>query len=146
MRSQTRQTLTTITIVKPTVIAFFDGRSNAAPEESDALSDFVFYAGQVGPTLQRAGIEFRELDGSFFRVQKGKRTLTFRAGPIKVGYYLIAPGQEPHIEYGVMTDEDLAEVAAGYFGVTVSTVVLQAQPLSEPGTASSDDPGWPRAE
>lgn len=34
----------------------------------------------------------------------------------KVGYYLISPGKKPRIEYGVMTDTDLLQVAKDYFG------------------------------
>ena len=114
--AQSRETLPTITADKPTIIAFFDGMAIATNEDSEALSDFEFYAEQAGPALQRAGIDFRVVDGSSFRIHCRQRTLTFRAGPTKVGYYLIAPGKEPHIEYGVMTDTDLIDLAGKYFG------------------------------
>jgi len=32
-----------------------------------------------------------------------------------VGYYFIAPGKAPHIEYGVLTDVDIVQAAAAYF-------------------------------
>jgi hypothetical protein len=34
------------------------------------------------------------------------------------GYYFIAHGKKPHVEYGVMTDADLLAAAKQYFGVS----------------------------
>jgi hypothetical protein len=34
----------------------------------------------------------------------GAKVTTFRPGDVKVGYYYIAPGKKPRIEYGVATD------------------------------------------
>jgi hypothetical protein len=38
--------------------------------------------------------------------------------PLKgnVGYHFVVPGRKPRIEYGVMTDADLLQVANEYFG------------------------------
>jgi hypothetical protein len=33
------------------------------------------------------------------------------------GYYLVAYGKKPQIEYGVMTDTDLLDLAKQYFGL-----------------------------
>jgi hypothetical protein len=38
---------------------------------------------------------------------------------IGVGYFFIAPGKEPHVEYGVMTDADLLDAARKYFGIAI---------------------------
>jgi hypothetical protein len=121
--AQVPKQMPTVTIQGPTVIAFFQSSTGTDPNndggENEALSDFNYYAARVQPRLKKAGIEVRVINGSSFRVRIGGRLRTFRSGPIEVGYYLIAPGKEPHIEYGVMTDDDLIEVAAKYFGVAI---------------------------
>jgi len=54
-----------------------------------------------------------------FQTRTGAKVRTFQTGKAGVGYYFIAPGKEPHVEYGVMTDEDLLVVARKYFGVVI---------------------------
>jgi hypothetical protein len=54
------------------------------------------------------------LTGSVFRM--GKAATTFKPTKVDVGYYLVAPGRKPRVEYGVMTDADLLQVADEYFG------------------------------
>ena len=46
----------------------------------------------------------------------GVKTTTFRPGKITVGYYFVAPGKKPRIEYGVNTDDGLVDIAKEYFG------------------------------
>ena len=113
-----------VTIQGPTVIAFFQSSTRTDPNndggENETLSDFNYYAATVEPRLRKAGVELRVIYGSSFQVRTGEHLRTFRSGPTEVGYYLIAPGKDPHIEYGVMTDDDLIEVASKYFGLTIS--------------------------
>ena len=40
----------------------------------------------------------------------------FRPGKSGIGYYFIRPGAKPRIEYDVMSDVDILDVAAQYFG------------------------------
>jgi hypothetical protein len=87
--------------------------------DAEALNDFDFYASKVEDRLKKAGIDFREVDARSFRVRAGKRLRSFRTGKIGIGYYFIAPGKEPHVEFGVMTDEDLVNAAGKYFGVAI---------------------------
>jgi hypothetical protein len=103
---------------QPTIVAFFapvteadlnDGNTN------EALSDFQLYAGQVRQPLEKAGVDFHEVYTRAFRVRVSKRILTFPTRD-KVGYYFVAPGKKPHIEYGVMTDGDILEATRKYFG------------------------------
>jgi hypothetical protein len=68
-----------------------------------------------GP-LRKAGIEFHELYAHSFRLRIGSKLTTFKLVKIDVGYYLVARGKKPRIEYGVMTDSDLLRVANEYFG------------------------------
>ena len=104
----------------PTIVAFFEPVSEKVMEKdagtNEALSDFQLYARQVRGPLQRRGVEFRELYAPSFRLQDGKRVAQFRPGKVKVGYYFVAPGKKPRIQYGVMTDADILQAANEYFG------------------------------
>ena len=106
----------------PTVVAFFEPITQAElekdPDANEALADFQFYAKSVREPLTQAGIEFHELYAHSFRVRVGRALATFRPVKADVGYYLVAPGKKPRIEYGVMTDSDLLGVAKEYFGIS----------------------------
>ncbi len=106
----------------PTVVAFFEPVTPAelekAPDTNEALADFQFYATHVREPLRKAGIAFHELYAHSFRLRVGKRLTTFQPVNVNVGYYLIAPGKKPRVEYGVMTDGDLLQVANEYFGTS----------------------------
>ena len=103
-----------------TLIAFFPPVSDAElerdPGTNEALGDFQVYAARVRDPLKNAGIEFHELYTHSFRVRVGNATTTFRPRKVNVGYYFISPGKKPRIEYGVMTDDDLYNIANEYFG------------------------------
>ena len=43
------------------------------------------------------------------------RRTRVRPAPPSVGYDLVTPGKNPRIEYIVMTDWDLMDIAADYF-------------------------------
>jgi hypothetical protein len=107
----------------PTVVAFFppvtqqDLSSN--PDTNEALSDFQFYNGKVSTPLHNAGVEFREANTLSFRTRIGTTVRIYRTGKAGIGYYFIAPGKEPNIVSGVMTDEDLLDAARKYFGITI---------------------------
>jgi hypothetical protein len=113
----------TIVVHRPTVVAFWVPMSQkeleADPGANEALSDFQFYASQVREPFRKAAIDFHEVYAASFRIRAGVKTLTFRPGRITVGYYLIAPGKKPRVEYGVETDVDLFDVAHDYFGIIV---------------------------
>jgi hypothetical protein len=105
----------------PTIVAFFPNLSQTGSDEADsneALSDFEFYADRVKEPLNRLGIEFTEQFGRSFRVRLENQTRLFTPKAGTCGYYFIARGKEPHVEYGVMTDTDLLLAAKQYFGVT----------------------------
>ena len=106
----------------PTVVAFFEPVKQEElekdPDTNEALADFKIYAKKVHDWLREAGVEFHELYVHSFRLRVGKRLTTFRPAKANVGYYLVAPGKKPRIEYGVMTDLDLLKVAKEYFGIS----------------------------
>lgn len=104
-----------------TIVAFFEpvpqAKLDKDPDTNEALADFQFYAKSVRTRLRKAGIEFYELYAHSFQLRDEKRLTTFRPAKMKAGYYLVAPGKKPRIEYGVMTDPDLLQVADQYFGI-----------------------------
>ena len=110
-----------VVVQGPTVVAFFPPTSDAELEKdadaNEALDDFQFYASRVRGPLKTAGIHFHELYTHSFLVRIGKVSTTFRPAKVKVGYYFVVPGKKPRIEYGVMTDADLLQVANEYFGL-----------------------------
>jgi hypothetical protein len=110
-----------IVVRGPTVVAFFEPVPNAQlekdPDASEALADFQLYARNVREPFRKAGIEFHELYAHSFQLREGKRLTTFRPAKLKVGYYFLAPGRKPRIEYGVMTDTDILQLAYEYFGI-----------------------------
>jgi hypothetical protein len=111
-----------VVVNRPTVIAFFPAVTDAELSKdagtNETLSDFQFYSAQARPKLKDAGVDFEEIYASSFAVRCGTKTTTFRPQKTLVGYYFIAPGKSPRIEYGVMTDGDILRVATEYFQIT----------------------------
>jgi hypothetical protein len=105
----------------PMVVAFFPPVTQAErqrdPDTNEALSDFQEYAHRVREPLRRKGIEFHEVYTGHFGIRRGKTVTTFTPGKVQVGYYFVAPGKKPRIEYGVNTDDGLLQIADEYFGL-----------------------------
>ena len=110
----------TFVVHGPTVLAFFppvtDAELEKNPDTNEALGDFQLYAMRAGPKLKKAGIDFEVVNAVKFKIKSGAVVRAFNAGKIGIGYYFIKPGKQPHIQYGVMTDDDILEVARKYFG------------------------------
>jgi hypothetical protein len=114
------QSNATFNISRPTVLAFFapvrptESKEDAA-DSNEALADFQLYGREGRKRLEEAGVDYKEVYASRFRVQLGGATSIVR--PAKsVGYYFVAPGKKAHIEYGVLTDTDLLQEVKKYFG------------------------------
>jgi len=107
----------------PTIVAFYPHFSQKEIDNGEgdaaAMDDFGFYASQVAGRLKKAGIEFLPKETRSFKVRVGARVRHFPGGKIDIGYYFIAPGKEPHVEYGVMTDIDLLDAARKYFSIAI---------------------------
>ena len=110
-----------VVVTGPTIVAFFPVTKAELQKDADtneALADFQFYAKQVREPLKKTGIEFSEVYAQSFRVRIGQEATVFRPAKGNVGYYLIVPGKKPRIEYDVMTNTDLLQVANEYFGTS----------------------------
>ena len=124
-----------IVVHRPTVVAFFlpisEAEANRADSDAEALSDFHYYAYREEKRLKMAGIDLTIVSGRSFKFRDGARIWNFQTGKIGIGYYLIAPGKMPHVEYGVMTDEDLCAAAEKYFRVKISKEPCQSPHCSK---------------
>jgi hypothetical protein len=110
-----------VVVTGPTIVAFFPVTRAELQKDGDTnetLSDFQFYAKQVREPLKKTGIEFSEIYAQSFRVRIGQEATVFRPAKGNVGYYLIVPGKKPRIEYGLITNTDLLQVANEYFGTS----------------------------
>jgi hypothetical protein len=114
------ENMPTFDIRRPTVVALFppvtQSELSKDADTNEALADFQVYATQVKEPLEEVGVDFKEVHVHGFRVRLGKTVTTFRPVKAEVGYYFVAPGKKPRIEYGVMTDVGLSQVASEYFG------------------------------
>lgn len=105
----------------PTIVAFFPvtpAEADSDGDVSEALSDFTFYAHKAAPRLKRAGIQFKVVNERSFQLRINGRVVVVRVGEDS-GYYLVGPGKKPHMERGVMTDDDLVVGARKYFGIAI---------------------------
>lgn len=111
----------TYAVKGPTIVAFFrhvtDAEMDKNQDVNEALGDFQLYATQAAPKLRALGIDFEVASATRIKLRVGKHVRDFRARQADVGYYFIAPGKEPHVKYGVMTDVDLVEAARAYFSI-----------------------------
>jgi hypothetical protein len=109
---------TRFVITRPTLISFFldftDEQTEA--EGNEALADFEFYLPGAEDAVQKAGVEVHDVfHVKSFQVKSGSRWRTFAPRKVKAGYYFIAPGREPRIEYGVEDTESILDIAREYF-------------------------------
>ncbi len=119
--SAQQRKLDTFDVLRPTIVAFFPPVTEAElrrdPDTNEALSDFQEYARRVREPLRSRGVDFHEVYAHKFAVRSGKRVVVFTPGKVHVGYYFVAPGKKPRVEYGVNTDEGLLQIAEEYFGL-----------------------------
>jgi hypothetical protein len=123
MTQPTREHTQTIEIHRATIIIFEPppkpGELENGEGDAEAYCDFAYYMDRAEKPLQESGIEIRSVLTREFVVRDGNKIRTLKTGKIEFGYYLIAPGKEPRVEYGVMTDKDLFNEARKYFGVAL---------------------------
>lgn len=103
---------------RPTIVAFFPNAPKIGSDDTDeneALSNFKYYAERAKNPLNELGIQFTVLSDRSFRVRSNNKTFLFAPKDNVPGYYFVAHGKKPRIEYGVMTDTDLVDLAKQYF-------------------------------
>jgi hypothetical protein len=117
------ESLPVFVIHGPTIVAFFAPVTGKElkndSDTNEVLSDFQLYYSQASGPLRKAGIDFLDTDSLSFKIRIGKKLRRYQMSKTDVGYFFIAPGKEPHIEYGVMTDKDLFDAASKYFGIAI---------------------------
>jgi hypothetical protein len=112
-----------IEIDRPTVIAFFPPFSaDELAKDFDlnaALDDFQFYANKAREPLLKAGVNMHEVYAHEFQIRLGKDIVTVHPKKPGIGYYFVAPGKKPIVEYGVETDSDLLAAVQKHLGISV---------------------------
>jgi hypothetical protein len=107
-----------IKVLRPTIVAFFppvtEKDLSKSRDTNETLADFQFYAGKVRAPLKQRGFDFREVYAHGFEIRLDKSKTIFKPVNVDVGYYIVAPGSEPRVLYGVMTDSDLLRAADEY--------------------------------
>lgn len=107
-----------VVVQGPTVVACFvpvsDAEMEKNPDLNEALADFQLYTAQARRPLQQRSIDFRVLSTSSFRIRSNGKVSSYRVEGAE--YYFVAPGKQPHIRTGVMTDVELVAAADQYFG------------------------------
>jgi hypothetical protein len=109
-------------INQPTIIAFFPITEAEVDKDGDAgeaLDDLNYYVFLAEKRLHRAGVAIHIANAQSFQIRAGKKLVTYQPNKNEIGYYLISPGKEPHIENDVMTDEDILDAARKYFSITI---------------------------
>lgn len=109
-----------IVIHRRSVIAFFVGANEAREIDAngnESLSDFQLYAYQAKGPLKKMKVDLLDTTSPAFSIQTGTKVVDFHPAQ-RIGYYFIASGREPRVEYGVRTDDQLIEIASQYFSVT----------------------------
>lgn len=111
-------------IHRPTIIAFFVADSTKSTDEraeadqAEAGSDFSYYASLVKEPLRRLGIDFRISEAQSIQIRNKTSVQNFRSSKLGIGYVFVAPGRRPRVMRGVMTDQDIIEMAKDYFRIT----------------------------
>jgi hypothetical protein len=100
----------------PTVIAFFPSTAKSTKKDSDSLADFQLYTASARQPLESGGVDLQVVYTREFRVIVNGTATTFKPSKAEPGYYYVAPGRKPRIEFGVMNDTDMVRVAHEYFG------------------------------
>ena len=113
-----------VQLTGPTIVAFFppvtQKHVNADLNLGETLGDFQAHLRRAKRRLEASGIKVHELYTRQFQVETVGSARAFRPGKSGIGYYFIRPGAKPRIEYEVMSDVDILDVAAQYSGSRTS--------------------------
>ena len=109
----------TLVVVRPTLVPYFaatQAEIDAEPEIGEAMADFQHYLVAARDSLERRGVLVRELRGDSLVVRQDSTTRLLLPAEQQsaVGYAIYAPGREPRIIQGVMTDAALLAAVDEY--------------------------------
>jgi|SRR6267378_3404629 len=114
---------TVVDLRRPTVIAYFmatQAEADSSHAIATVLDDFQYSLDRARPHLEKQGVQVIETYRDSIRLRwPDGREQTYRAADsdsTRVGYHFFKPGATPISIGHVMTDSDLFDEAAGYFG------------------------------
>ena len=124
---------TRFVITGPTLISFFLNYTDdgiLADGGNEALYDFGHYLPAAEDKLREAGVQVHAvLKVKSFQVKIGSRWHTFQPRGNDVGYYFIAPGRKPRVEFGIQETEGILDIARNYF--RLKTLPPRPRPRAE---------------
>ncbi len=108
----------TFLVQQPTVIAFFSLKPGdlTDPDTKESYKEFQQYVAAARRELGRHGVRVEEAVAASFEVVIGKAKLRYTPVRRQCGYYFIAPGRQPQVALGVISDDDIVRAAQRYFG------------------------------
>jgi len=129
---------------RPTIVGFLSTVTQAELDQdadtNETLADFPALRNQGSQTAPRSGpVDSTSSMPGSFQIRIGTRITTFRPDDGQEGYYFIAPGKKPRIEYGVATDADILEMPG-------STLASRSRipPSMRAGSVTTPTPGAAR--
>jgi len=108
----------TFIVKQPTIVAFFSLKPGDLndPDIRESYRDFQRYVAAAKQQLERHGVKVEQAVATSFSVQLGKAKMRFTPVRRQCGYYFLAPGRQPQVAYGVISDGDIVRGAQRYFG------------------------------
>jgi hypothetical protein len=114
---------TAVSVVGPTLIAFYPDVSQAQADSSEALStvldDYSFHLSTASDSLRKLGFVIVERAHGPIHILSGSSSREVVPAPdsADVGYIFTAPGRQDSIAYGVMTNGDLIDAGTAFLGL-----------------------------
>lgn len=108
----------TFIVKQPMIVAFFSLKPADLqdPDIRASYRDFQRYVAAAKSQLERHGVKVEQAVATSFSVQLGKAKMRFTPVRRQCGYYFLAPGRQPQVAYGVISDDDIVRGAQRYFG------------------------------
>jgi hypothetical protein len=105
-------------VKQPTIIAFFSLKPGDLqdPDIRESYRDFQRYVAAAKSQLERHAVKVEQVVATSFTVQLGTAKMRFTPVRRQCGYYFLAPGRQPQVAYGVISDDDIVRGAQRYFG------------------------------
>jgi hypothetical protein len=112
-----------VSVTGPTFVAFSplvsEGALDRDADLATVLDDFGWHLASATDSLRALGysVEARAGDTLWLRTKARSWYFTPAADSAQVGFYVIRPGAEPAVHYGVLTDIEISELGRRYLGL-----------------------------